>query len=135
MTNWIITQTERFNAAVTCRSITNWLTFFGVSDIGWTFLHQQLHGVPWLDEEKLMEKSPIRHVANVKTPTMIIQSEQDYRCPMEQAEQLYTALKFLGVESEFIRFPNETHELSRGGKPKHRRERLQHMVRWFKKFL
>ena len=135
MSNWIITQTDRFNAAITCRSITNWLTFFGVSDIGWTFLQHQLHGIPWLDEEKLMEKSPIRHVANVKTPTMIIQSEQDYRCPMEQAEQLYTALKFLGVESEFIRFPNETHELSRSGKPKHRRERLQHMVRWFNKYL
>jgi dipeptidyl aminopeptidase/acylaminoacyl peptidase len=82
-----------------------------------------------------MEKSPIRHVANVKTPTMIIHSEEDLRCPMEQAEQLFTALKVLGVDTEFIRFPGESHELSRGGKPKHRRERLEHMVRWFKKYL
>ncbi|MCK4438514.1 prolyl oligopeptidase family serine peptidase, partial [Candidatus Bathyarchaeota archaeon] len=61
--------------------------------------------------------------------------EEDYRCPMEQAEQLFTALKVLGVDAELIRFPGESHELSRGGKPKHRRERLEHMVRWFKKYL
>jgi len=135
MTNWIITHTDRFAAAVTLRSITNWVTFFGVSDIGWTFGKTELGGVPWEMEDVFMEKSPIRHVANVKTPTMIIHSEEDYRCPMEQAEQLFTALKVLGVDTEFIRFPGESHELSRGGKPKHRRERLEHMVRWFKKYL
>ena len=135
MTNWIITHTDRFAAAVTLRSITNWMTFFGCSDIGWTFGETDLGGVPWDMEEVFMEKSPIRHVANVKTPTMIIHSEEDYRCPMEQAEQLFTALKVLGVDTEFIRFPGESHELSRGGKPKHRRERLEHMVRWFKKYL
>jgi dipeptidyl aminopeptidase/acylaminoacyl peptidase len=135
MTNWIITHTDRVAAAVTLRSITNWVTFFGCSDIGWTFGKTELGGVPWEMEEVFMEKSPIRYVANVKTPTMIIQSEEDYRCPMEQAEQLFTALKVLGVETEFIRFPGESHELSRGGKPKHRRERLEHMVRWFKKYL
>jgi acylaminoacyl-peptidase len=135
MTNWIITHTDRFAAAVTLRSITNWVTFFGVSDIGWTFGKTELGGVPWEMEDVFMEKSPIRHVANVKTPTMIIHSEEDYRCPMEQAEQLFTALKVLDVDAEFIRFPGESHELSRGGKPKHRRERLEHMVRWFKKYL
>jgi len=135
MTNWIITHTDRFAAAVTLRSITNWVTFFGVSDIGWTFGKTELGGVPWEMEDVFMEKSPIRHVANVKTPTMIIHSEEDYRCPMEQAEQLFTALKVLGVDAEFIRFPGESHDLSRGGKPKHRRERLEHMVRWFKKYL
>jgi len=66
---------------------------------------------------------------------MIIHSEEDYRCPMEQGEQLFAALKVLGVETEFIRFPGESHELSRAGKPKHRVERLEHMVRWFKKYL
>jgi len=135
MTNWIITHTDRFAAAVTLRSITNWVTFFGCSDIGWTFGKTELGGVPWEMEEVFMEKSPIRHVANVKTPTLIIHSEEDYRCPMEQAEQLFTALKVLGVDTEFIRFPGESHELSRGGKPKHRRERLEHIVRWFKKYL
>ncbi|MCW4050334.1 MAG: S9 family peptidase [Candidatus Bathyarchaeota archaeon] len=135
MTNWIITQTDRFAAAVTLRSITNWVSFYGVSDIGWTFGKTEIGGNWWEMEDVFMEKSPIRHVANVKTPTMIIHSEEDYRCPMEQAEQLFTALKVLGVETEFIRFPGENHELSRSGKPKHRKERLEHIIRWFKKYL
>ena len=65
---------------------------------------------------------------------MIIHSEEDYRCPMEQGEQLFTALKVLGVPTEFVRFPGESHELSRSGKPKHRKERLEHMARWFRKY-
>jgi dipeptidyl aminopeptidase/acylaminoacyl peptidase len=134
MTNWIITHTDRFKAAVTLRSITNWITFFGVSDIGWTFGKRELGGVPWEMEEVFMAKSPIRYVANIKTPTMIIHSEEDYRCPMDQAEQLFTALKVLGVDTEFIRFPGESHELSRSGKPKHRQERLEHIIRWFHKY-
>ncbi len=134
MTNWIITQTDRFAAAVTLRSISNWMSFYGVSDIGWTFGKTELGGNWWDIYDAFKEKSPITHVQNVKTPTMIIHSEEDYRCPMEQAEQLYTALKVLGVDSEFIRFPGESHELSRSGKPKHRAERLEHMVRWFKKY-
>ncbi len=135
MTNWIITQTNRFAAAVTLRSISNWMSFYGVSDIGWTFGKTELGGDWWDMLDTFMKKSPIYHVKNVKTPTMIIHSEEDYRCPMEQGEQLFTALKVLGVESEFIRFPGESHELSRSGKPKHRAERLEHMVRWFKKYL
>ena len=134
MTNWIITHTDRFKAAVTLRSITNWISFFGVSDIGWTFGKTEIGGNFWEMEETFMSKSPIRYVGNVKTPTMIIHSEQDYRCPIEQGEQLFTALKILGVETEFIRFPGENHELSRSGKPKHRKERLEHMARWFKKY-
>lgn len=135
MTNWIITQTTRFAAAVTLRSISNWMSFYGVSDIGWTFGKTEMGGDWWDMLDTFMEKSPIKHVKNVKTPTMIIHSEEDYRCPMEQGEQLFTALKVLGVETEFIRFPGESHELSRSGKPKHRAERLEHMVRWFKKYL
>ena len=135
MSNWIITHTDRFAAASTLRSITNWISFYGCSDIGWTFGKTELGGNFWEMEEEFMKRSPIRYVGNVKTPTQIIHSEEDYRCPMEQGEQLFTALKMLGVDTEFIRFPGESHELSRGGKPKHREERLQHMVRWFKKYL
>jgi dipeptidyl aminopeptidase/acylaminoacyl peptidase len=135
MTNWIITHTDRFAAAVTLRSISNWYSFFGCSDIGWTFGKREIGGTPWKDEEEFMAKSPIRYVENVSTPTMIIHSELDYRCPMEQAEQLYIALKYLGVETEFVRFPEENHDLSRSGKPKHRKERLEHISRWFKKYL
>jgi acylaminoacyl-peptidase len=135
MTNWIITHTSQFKAAVSCRSISNWISFYGASDIGWTFGKTEIGGNWWEMEEEFMEKSPIRHVANVKTPTLIIHSEEDYRCPMEQSEQLFTALKVLGVETEFIRFPGENHDLSRSGKPSHRKERLEHIVRWFKTYL
>jgi dipeptidyl aminopeptidase/acylaminoacyl peptidase len=135
MTNWIITHTDRFAAASTLRSISNWISFFGVSDIGWTFGKTEIGGYFWEMEEEFMKRSPIRYVANVKTPTQIIHSEEDYRCPMEQGEQLFTALKVLGVDTELIRFPEENHDLSRSGRPKHREERLRHMVRWFKKYL
>ncbi len=135
MTNWIITHTDRFKAAVTLRSISNWYSFFGCSDIGWTFGKREIGGTPWTDEGEFMAKSPIRYVKKVTTPTMIIHSEQDYRCPIEQAEQLFTALKYLDVDTEFIRFPEEDHDLSRSGKPRHRSERLEHIIRWFKKYL
>jgi len=135
MTNWIVTHTDRFKAAVTQRSISNWMSFFGTSDIGWTFGKWEMGGIPWIDEEVFQAKSPIKYVKNAKTPTLIIHSEEDHRCPMEQAEQFFTALKVLNVPTEFIRFPRENHDLSRKGKPKNREQRLKHMIRWFKKHL
>jgi dipeptidyl aminopeptidase/acylaminoacyl peptidase len=135
MTNWIVTHTTRFKAAVTMRSISNWISFFGTSDIGWTFGKREMLGLPWDHEEEFMAKSPIRYVKNVKTPTLVIHSEEDYRCPIEQGEQFYTALKYLNVPTEFLRFPGENHELSRSGKPKHREIRLENIIRWFKKYL
>jgi dipeptidyl aminopeptidase/acylaminoacyl peptidase len=135
MTNWIITHTDRFKAAVTRRSISNWLSFFGCSDIGWTFSKWEMGGLPWLDEEKYLAKSPIRYVKNVKTPTMVIHSEEDYRCPISEGEQLFTALKYLGVPTELVRFPGENHELSRSGAPKHREQNLNHIIRWFKTYI
>jgi dipeptidyl aminopeptidase/acylaminoacyl peptidase len=129
MTNWIVTHTTRFKAAVTMRSISNWVSFFGTSDIGWTFGRREILGVPWENEEAFMEKSPIRYVKNVKTSTLILHSEEDYRCPIEQGEQFYTALKYLGVPT------GENHELSRSGKPKHREARLEHILRWFETYL
>jgi acylaminoacyl-peptidase len=135
MTNWIITHTKRFSAASTHRSISNWISFFGCSDIGWTFGKTEIGGYFWDMEEEFMKRSPIRYVGNVKTPTQIIHSEEDYRCPIEQGEQLFTALKVLGVDTELIRFPGENHDLSRSGKPLHRKERLEHLIRWFKHHL
>jgi len=138
MTNWIVGHTDRYKAAVTQRSISNWYSFHGTSDIGWMTLptHELINGKdPWDDLELCMEKSPITYVKNVKTPLLIIHSEADYRCPMEQGEQLFIALKKLGKTTEFVRFPDEPHGLSRTGKPKHRVERLQHIVRWFDRHL
>ncbi|WNF38397.1 S9 family peptidase [Bacillaceae bacterium IKA-2] len=132
MTNVIVTRTERFKAAVTERSICNWHSFYGTSDIGFFFTEwQHGHADLWDDVEKLINLSPLHYARNVKTPTLILHSEQDLRCPMEQAEQWYIALKRLGVETKLIRFPDENHDLSRSGKPKHRLERLQHLIGWF----
>lgn len=132
MTNVIVTRTDRFKAAVTQRSICNWHSFYGTSDIGFTFTEwQHGHADLWDDVEKLLKVSPLTYARNVKTPTLILHSEQDLRCPMEQAEQWYIALKRLGVETKLVRFPDENHDLSRSGKPKHRLERLQHLIGWF----
>jgi len=120
------------------RCISNWYSFFGTSDIGWMSLPtMELNWgkLPWEDVDRLMEKSPITYVENMTTPLLIIHSEHDYRCPMEQGEQLFAALKKLGRTVEFVRFPNEPHGLSRSGKPKHREERLQHIIRWFDRYL
>ena len=138
MTNWIVGHTDRYKAAVTQRSISNWYSFHGTSDIGWITLptHELVNGKdPWDDLELCMEKSPITYVKNMVTPLLIIHSENDYRCPMEQGEQLFIALKKLGRTVEFVRFPDEPHGLSRTGKPKHRVERLQHIIRWFDRYL
>ncbi len=135
MTNWIISQNDRFKAAVTARSTSNRYSQFGTSDIGYGNGQYEFPGNPWDNPEGYMKRSPITYVHNVNTPVLIIHSEQDLRCPIEQGEQWYTALKWLRKEAVFVRFPNETHELSRSGQPRHRTERLQHILNWFKKYI
>lgn len=136
MTNWIVSHTDRFRAAVTFRSICNWVSKFGCSDIGY-MQPRSIAEEPdfWTNIEKPLAHSPIRYAKNVKTPCLIIHSENDLRCPMEQAEQWFVAIKQNGVPTELVRFPDENHDLSRSGKPKHREERFQHMLRWFDKYL
>lgn len=90
---------------------------------------------PWEAPEEYLRQSPIAYAGNMRTPTLIIHSEEDYRCLMEQDEQLYTALKKQHVEAEFLRYPHESHGLSRGGQPWHRVHRLRHIVNWFVKHL
>ena len=135
MTNWLVGQTDEFTSAVTQRSICNWLSFYGASDIGYKFTEQEQGGNPWDDLETLWNQSPLKYVGNVTTPTLIIHSEEDHRCPIEQAEQFYIALKRIGnAPTKFIRFPEEGHELSRSGRPDRRVERLEAMLDWFKKY-
>lgn len=136
MANWMVSQTDRFKAAVTLRSISNMYTKYGCSDIGWFGNRAGMGGRDlWDSEDFIMERSPIRYAPQVKTPILIIHSEEDYRCPMEQAEQWYTALKRLGVTTEFVRFAGENHELSRSGKPRNRKDRLNFIVDWFQRYL
>ncbi len=131
MTNWLVTQTELFRSAVTQRSICNWVSFYGTSDIGYNFAAQEVGGNPWADLDKLWEQSPLKHVTKVETPLLILHADEDHRCPVEQAEQFFVALKRLGRETQFVRFPDEGHELSRSGRPDRRVARLGAISDWF----
>ncbi|MCZ0704397.1 dipeptidyl aminopeptidase/acylaminoacyl peptidase [Natronobacillus azotifigens] len=135
MTNWIVGHTNRFKAAVTQRSITNWHSFYGVSDIGYFFTDWELKADLLSDPDKLWHHSPIRHVNNIETPLLILHSEKDYRCPIEQAEQLYIALKMRKKPTKFVRYPESNHNLSRTGDPALRVHRLHEIVEWFEKYL
>jgi dipeptidyl aminopeptidase/acylaminoacyl peptidase len=134
LTNWTVAHTHRFVAACTQRSISNWVSFTGTSDIGVEFGGDEMGVMPWEDEEFLMAKSPLRYVKNVRTPTMIFAQEGDHRCPMEQSEQWYTALVCLGVPVKFVRFPLEGHGLSRTGAPRRRVRRMYHILEWFGRY-
>ncbi len=134
MTSWIVGHTDRFRAACSTRAVNNALSFFGTSDTGYQW-DEIWHGTPWKGWENLIRQSPITYAGNVKTPTLVIHNEEDHRCLIEQGEQMFTALKKLGVETEFIRYPGESHGMSRGGKPWHRIHRLKSIVEWFEKHL
>ncbi|MDF2673160.1 MAG: peptidase prolyl oligopeptidase active site domain protein [Clostridiales bacterium] len=131
MTNWIIGHTNRFKAAASQRSISNWISMFGTSDIGYYFAEDQNGATPWNNQEKLWEHSPLKYADRVKTPTLFIHSEEDYRCWLVEGIQMFTALKYNGVEARMCMFRGESHELSRSGKPKHRIKRLKEITEWF----
>lgn len=135
MTNWIVGHTDRFKCAATQRSISNWVSFYGTSDIGFHFAEDQIHGNIFDSVDKLWEHSPLKYAKNVKTPTLFIHSDEDFRCPLEQGLQFYTALVDLGVETKFVMFRKENHELSRGGLPLHRIKRLSEITNWMEKYL
>ena len=131
MTNWIIGHTDRFRACVSQRSISNWTSFYGVSDIGPDFSEDQCGSTIWPDVEKFWWHSPMKYADKVKTPTLFLHSLEDYRCPVDQGYQMYSALIAHGVESRLVLFRGENHELSRSGKPKHRIRRLNEITGWF----
>ena len=134
MTNWIIARTQRFRAAVTQRSVVNAESMFGTSDYGYELGHE-FGGSPWKDTERLRRQSPLSYVQSIRTPLLIEHEEEDHRCPIEQAEQLFTALKVLGRTVEMFRFEGESHGLSRTGRPQNRAERLRRILDWFERYL
>lgn len=137
MTNWIIGHTKRFKAAVTQRCVSNFFSFMGSSDIGFLF-HYEFRSKgksPWQDPERFLELSPMTHLVNATTPTLVIHGEDDLRTPIEQGEQVYVQLKLQGVETEMVRFPEESHGLSRGGRTDRRIDRLEHISNWMGKYL
>ena len=134
MTNWIIGHTDRFACAATQRSISNWVSFCGTSDIGPTFGVDQNAAQMVSGAKQMWDASPLKYADNIKTPTLIIHSDEDYRCPLEQGLQLLSVLCDRGVPARMVRFKGENHELSRGGKPKHRIRRLQEITDWIEKY-
>lgn len=131
MTNWIVGHTQMFKAAATQRSISNWMSFYGTSDIGYYFATDQVDGHPIVDMDKLYEQSPIKYVMEVETPLLFIHSDKDHRCPIEQAQQFYAILKTRGLDTKLVWVKNENHELSRSGKPQARIKRLEEITKWF----
>jgi dipeptidyl aminopeptidase/acylaminoacyl peptidase len=132
MTSWIVGHTDRFRAACSERAVNALWSMYGTSDIGHWF--QEAHAVgrpPWEDLKWYLEHSPLSYARDIGTPLLILHSESDLRCPMEQAEQLYVALKKLKRTVRLVRFPDEDHELSRSGRPRHRLARFRILLEWF----
>jgi dipeptidyl aminopeptidase/acylaminoacyl peptidase len=135
MTVWIIGHTQRFKAAVTQRCVSNFVSMWGSSDMNWTFEQELGNKPPFEDLQNYWNHSPIAYIGNSRTPTLVLHNEFDLRCPIEQGEQVFVALKKVGVETEMVRFPDEFHGLSRTGRTDRRIARLNHILRWFDKYL
>lgn len=138
MTVWIIGHTQRYQAAVAQRVVSNLTSMWGSSDMSWAT--QGMLGLedtkpPYEDLENYWSHSPIAYMGSAVTPTMVVHSENDFRCPIEQGEQVFIALQYRNVPSEMVRFPEESHGLSRAGRTDRRIARLNHFVRWFNRFL
>ncbi len=130
MTAWVTTKTNRFKAAETDRMISEWTFWYGASDAqGLT--ENEFFGHPWDNQIMYDTLSPIRHVKNVKTPTLLVQSEEDYRTPIGNAELWFMALKKQGIPAEFVRYPRSNHDLSRTGEPWLLVDRLSRLRQWF----
>lgn len=131
MTNWCVTHTHRFKAAVAQRSICNMMSTFGTADNGFGFVREQMGGDLWNGADKLWRQSPLKYANQCTTPLLLIHSTGDHRCDYSEAIQMFTALRYLGVESRVCLIHGECHGLSRRGSPKQRVKRLYEMVRWF----
>ncbi len=136
MTLWIIGHTDRFRAAVAQRVVSNAISFWGSSDVGYAFEDPWADNcAPWERLDAYWDQSPMKYIANATTPTLIIHSEQDMRCHPEQGYQAFLALKRQGIDTELILFPDESHGLSRNGRTDRRVRRLEEIARWFEKYI
>ncbi|WP_374688576.1 prolyl oligopeptidase family serine peptidase [Promineifilum sp.] len=135
MTVLIIGRTQRFKAAVAQRVVSNFLSFYGSSDLNAGLEHLAGTGAPWEDMATCWAQSPISAIGQARTPTLVIHSENDHRCDQEQGEQVFIALRRLGVPTELLLLPGESHGVSRGGRTDRRVARLEHMLGWFERYL
>lgn len=135
LTNWIVTQSDRFACAVSVRSISNRISKQLSGDTGFRYPLVKLGNRVWEDAEEFWEASPIKHIGNCKTPVLLIHAEGDWRCPVEQGIQMYTALKMLGVPTKLILFRGESHGLAISGRPAARLKHSRAIRRWFEGYL
>ncbi len=134
MTSWIVAHTNRFRAAISERAVNSWVSMWGSGDFGWDF--KAISGSFLFENaEPYIQASPATYAASITTPLLILHSENDLRCPIEQGEHLFVTLRLLRREVEMVRFPGECHELSRSGSPWHRVRRLQIILDWFGRHL
>jgi acylaminoacyl-peptidase len=135
MTNWVIGHTDAFAGAITDRCVSNLVSMAGNSDFP-NVPDTYWKGNAWDKPETLWDQSPVKYFGNVKTPTLIIHSEGDYRCNVEQADQVFTTLKLRGVPVRYVRYPSTTsHGMSRSGPPDLRLHRLHQILDWWQKYL
>jgi len=135
MTSWAIGHTDRFKAAIVGAPCFDFESFFGTSDIGPDFNALDTDAPFWEERAALLERSPSEFIQNAVTPTMVVHGEADERCPIGQGEQVFISLMKLGVETEFIRYPGESHLFVWDGHPAHRIDLLGRTLAWFKRFL
>ncbi len=134
MTAWMIAHSSRFGAAVAQRGVYNLLSFFATSDIP-SFVKNEIGATPLEDPQLLWEQSPLAHAHKIRTPLLILHSENDFRVPISEGEQLFGYLRRSGVPAQFVRYPREGHELTRSGEPEHRTDTLRRLIGWFDRFL
>ena len=132
LTSWMVGRSTRFRAAVTVYPVINWYSFTLTSDIGNMTSKYWFPGLPWDHVEHYEKRSLLSVVKNVKTPTMVLCGEEDYRTPMSESEQYYQALKLLGVETELVRVPGEPHGISR--RPSHHMAKILSIIGWFERY-
>jgi dipeptidyl aminopeptidase/acylaminoacyl peptidase len=134
MTSWIVGHTKRFKAALSERAVNQMVSAFGSSDVFWIF-ERQFGGPMWEHVDEWLQMSPATYAPEIETPLLVVHSENDLRCNVEQGEHLFTLLRLLGKEVEMLRFPAEGHELSRSGSPVHRVQRFEAILDWFGRYL
>lgn len=136
MTNVIITKNNKFNAAISQRGISNMISMFNSSDIGFEYVYDYMGGISfWDDKEKYLDASPINFANEVKTPTLFIHGKEDRRCPFSQSVEMYSALKYFNVDTKMCLFENERHSLVKLGKPSNKIVRFNEILGWFDKYL
>jgi dipeptidyl aminopeptidase/acylaminoacyl peptidase len=134
LTSWVVGHTKRFRAALSERSVNHLVSAFGSSDLFWVF-ERQFGGPMWENVDAWLRMSPATYARDIETPLLVVHSENDLRCNIEQGEHLFTVLRLLGKETEMLRFPAEGHELSRSGSPIHRVQRFEAILEWFGRYL